>query len=290
MNFRTNLFAAASLLAALLVPTAQTEAQTAQRSGYYSLNLGNDWMGGNVFAGASMYASRTLRDGISFRTNDYAYDILSMDASVRYLKQPRVVLAYGVMSARAQNTGTSPYEGRFNLMIRGITERNQRFTTAGTHYFWSYNRSFDLFPTDPRVSVSVYGYPVSVSGNLGVGCEANANCTLSGTGYARLGALGRVWGYGRVRAQAGWSWFGAGADFTATFANTRLTPSMTADARNPLQNGNVGPRSATVSGSVPLTIQAIALRLDVWVAVIRRFSVNLVNWSSNPITLLNILF
>lgn len=301
MNPRKSLFAAATLLAALVGGTQHdARAQSVQRSGYYTLELGNGWMGGSVFAGAAMQASRTYTSPIASRSNDRGYDVLSTDAAVRYLNQAPLTLAYGVLSARAQNNVSTPYEGIFNLQIRGVTERNQRFTTAGTHTFLSFYRSFDLFPTDPRVSVSVYGYPVSVSGNLGVGCEANVNCTLAGTGYARLGALGRVWGYGRVSAQAGWSWFGAGADFRATFANTRLEPAMTADGRNPLQNmmfnagssrgSSSGPATPTVSGNIPLTIQPIALRLDVWVAVIKRFTVNLVNWSASTVSLFDILF
>lgn len=288
MNARKTLIASATLLATLVTTPHDLTAQTAQRHGYYSLNLGNGWMGGSVFAGASLQATRSPRDFISIRTNDFAYTLMSMDASVRFLQRAPMQLVYGLVSARSQNYGTSPYDGRFQLYIRGVTERNQRFSTAGTHNVLSFYRTFDLFPTDPSATVSVAGVPVTVRGNVGVGVSANAYVTMTGPGRSGFGGAGQAWGYGRVSAQAGWSRFGAGVDLRATFANTRLNPSVYADARNPLMSG--GPSRPTVGGRVSLTIQAIALKLDVWVAFIWRYTNNLVNWSSATRSLADIMF
>jgi hypothetical protein len=288
MNSRKTLSATAILLTALFAAPTGLNAQTAQRSGYDSLNPGNEWMGGSVFAGASLYANRALRDGISFRTNDTAAATMSMHASVRFLQRAPVQLAYGLISANSRNYGTIPHDGRFQLYVRGLTERSQRFTTAGTHSFLSFYRTFDLFPTDPTVSISVSGVPVTVRGNVGVGVAASGSLSLTGPGRAGFGGQGQVWGYGRVSAQAGWSWFGAGVNLNATFANTRLNPSVAADARNPLFSG--GPAAPTVSGRVAMTIQAITLKLDVWVAFVYRYTRNLVNWSSAQRSLFYIMF
>ncbi|MFO1054152.1 MAG: hypothetical protein U1F36_18195 [Planctomycetota bacterium] len=291
MNAKKTLFATATLLASFATLAPTTQAQSNVRSGYYSLTPGNSWMGGSLFAGASMQATRTLDGSLGiytpFRTIDSAYDVMTFDASLRFLQQ-NLNLAYLFLSANSHTSATSPYDSQFVLYIRGVTERNQRFTTAGTNYFLSYYRTFDLFPTDPSASVSVYGVPVTVRGNVGVGVQAGLYETMSGPGYASLGGLGRAWGYGRVAAQAGWSWAGAGVNVTATFADTRLSPSAYADARNPLRLG--GPSSPTIGGSIPLTIMPIGLRLDVWVALVLRYTSNLVNWSASTITLGNILF
>ena len=287
MNFRKNLVLASTLLAAAFATQASTNAQTltAQRSGYYSLNLGNSWMGGSVFAGAALQARRTPDPLLYTRSPNYAYAALSADASVKFLNRT-IPLAYSGLTAQAR-TGTSPYDASFSLYVRGVTERNQRFTTAGVHNFLSFYRTFDLFPVDPSASVSVAGVPVTVRGNVGVGVEATAVVNMVGNGYAGIGGVGRVWGYGRVSAQAGWSWAGAGVDLRATFANTRLSPSIHADARNPF---NGGPSLPRIVGQISMTIQPIALKLDVWVALVLRYTHNLVNWAAPTISLFNILF
>ncbi|MBK8976111.1 MAG: hypothetical protein IPM29_09300 [Planctomycetes bacterium] len=286
MNFRFPVLTVATLAAAFAAFAPQASAQTVNRYGYYSLQLGNEWAGGSVYAGASLQAIRSARSTIAALTNDTGYALLTADAQVRYLKQTSR-LVYAFVSARSA-TGTNPYDGRFQLDVRGVIERNQRFTTSGTSTLLSYYRTFDLFPTDLTASTSVAGVPVSLHGNVGVGVQAYGSMSMTGPGRASLGGLARAWGYGRLRAQAGWSWAGAGADLTATFADTRLSPSVYADARNPLFSG--GPTSPTVGGRIPLTINPISLRIDVWVALILRYTHNLVNWSAPTITLADLLF
>ncbi len=289
---RTTLFAAATLLSLSALPHVAL-AQTASRSGHYSLNMGNDWAGGSFFAGAALQASRSASSTNMFQTNDYAFNALNTDGTVRILRQSPITLFAGTLSSRGQNYGTSPYSASFQLYVRGIVERNERFTTTGNHSFLSYYRSFDLFPTDPSIGISVYGVPVTVRGNAGVGVEARLGANLPGGGYASLNGFARGWGYGRVSAQAGWSHFGAGADFNVTFANTRLSAGTFADARRQqirYRDGSVGFTAPSVGGSIGLTFQAITLRIDVWVAFIGRLTENLVSWASNPITIFNVLF
>lgn len=290
---RTILFAAATLFSLTALPVNAT-AQTVSRSGHYSLNMGNEWAGGSFFAGAALQATRTLRSTTSVETNDYAFNALNTDGSVRILRQSPITLFAGSLSSRGQNYGTSPYAASFQLYVRGIVELNQRFTTTGIHTFLSYYRTFDLFPTDPSIGISVYGVPVTVRGNAGVGVEARLGSNLPGGGYASLNGFARGWGYGRVHAQAGWSHFGAGADFNITFANTRLSAGTFADARRLSTTSRTGGelivRAPSAGGSVALTFQSITLRIDVWVAFIGRLTSNLVNYASNPISILNVLF
>jgi hypothetical protein len=191
MKRQLNLFLITTMLGAgVAAPCLQ--AQTASRSGYYSVNLGNEWMGGSLFSGAAFQATRTPDPLTPIRDKSYAFGAINFDAQVKFLKQS-YSLASSSTLVRSQTYGTSLNEAAFSLYVRGITERNQRYTTAGTHYPLHFYRTFDLFPVNPSVGVSVYGYPVTVSGNVGVGVEAGLTLGV-GSGRASIGALGRAWG------------------------------------------------------------------------------------------------
>jgi hypothetical protein len=281
---KTTFVLATSLLAALAeAPRAQGVGNTL-RSGYFDRTLGNEWLGGTIFAGSFFQAQRTRRDNYSVLTNNYAIGALNFDTTLRFLKED-ITLAAASVSSKAANYGSTPNDASFRLLVRGVTERNQRFTTPGNHAVWSYYRTFDLFPEDPSETVWLGPVPVTLSGNVGVGVEANATLSTISDGYARIGGLGRAWGYGRIGVDVAYVF---GAQLAATFANQRLTPGAIADARSVLTHG--GPSVPSVFGQISYTIQPIALRIFVWVNYLfGRYERTLVNWASSTITIFNIL-
>ncbi|MCC6784220.1 MAG: hypothetical protein IT457_15365 [Planctomycetes bacterium] len=283
MNFTKHLVLASTLVAATFATQSGTQAQSVTRSGSHTVSYGNQWMGGSYLASAYFHARR-LPGSTPITTLDYGYAGVSSNASIRFLLRTSPLVDH-VVNALAR-TGPAPWDGHFNLAVKGVTERSQRFTNQGVSYGLGLYRTFDLFPADVTASLSIAGIPVTVRGNVSAGVEATAVVNMIGGGYAGVGGVGRSWAYGRATAQAGFFGVSTGVELTSNFANTRVSPNAHADGRSPLYGG---PATPQVIGSVALTIQPITMRLKVFVSLVIRYTATLVDWSSALVSRPNLL-
>ena len=254
-----------TLGAALLVVAAPLVAQSVGRT--YSRSYGNSYLGGSIsatarasysgnvsYANASAYLDGRLYGRVLTKSVQFGRGYVGVSGNSRSGRLS------GSARAFVQIAGRTLYSRSYSASYR----RSWTFSTRPANY--------KLFPVDPTFRFTLGPVPIKVKGNAGASARASVTASVASSlvNMAGLRGSAQAWAWGKGSVSAGISVAGIGLDLNGKFANNTLSASAYVGTR--------GPR-----GRVTYTLQAISLKLSVWVKVLfKKFSKTLVTYGSSP--------
>ena len=239
-----------------------------------------------LLAAPALVAQSTLFGGNShgFGNSDVASTMSSLCGGSAFSSSKSLALNKGRTLNKYLRRASGYNGGRAFARVEGLkatAEANVRFdgdiVTGGTYvsFFGSTSRSanwnhqFDIYPTDPYVTVSVAGIPFSVGGNAGVGINVSATASASVPTVSGHGSnSSSVWIHARAWAMAGVPGFGIGVQTDLKFATAILNSQI-----------STSPSGVSASATwmfLPLTVK---IRPFVWV-IGQIFGPSLINYSA----------
>lgn len=262
-------------LSASLLLAGATEAQIILRNFYNTQTRGSafDRSVGNSYLGGNLHAHISLQTSVGTMTF-YQRSTLDMDAraSVNLLTATRTLADVSAnLNAVGQTTGQTR-TGRFRVQILGYDYINSSF--ASNTNFAQRTWTFNVFPSDPSISVPVGPVSVSLRGNVGAGLITGANYQLPVTSL-QVGAYGSIEAYGTAHASVGIGipGFSLGVGVSGRIVDQTLAVFCGA-------NVNSGFFGAATYSLVPISLRLYAYAEAFWYT----WTTTLTSWSSAAIT------
>lgn len=226
--------------------TPSTSLPSSQTGGAsYNRSIGNDWLGGSVFANVQMQRQKT---------DTYQRGALTMqfrgNASVLHIPM-EVAEVYGNLT-NVMNGNVQTRSGAFRVQLMGFNVVNNSFTNSST--FAAASHSFNLFPGD-GVSASVPLGPgsITLSANAGCGYSRSANWHLPAY-TINVGVIGEAHAHAFANASVSYGipGFNAGVGVEGRLFQKSIEAGVSASALSGL------------SGNAEFRMSSIDLRLYCW--------------------------
>lgn len=257
------LLSSPTLVATVLTPPSLPPAES--RIGSYSKAIGNDWLGGSVYA----YAGTVRQKQGTYELGSAS---LEFRGTAKVLKQTMEVAEVVGSVVNVMNNGVQNRSGYYRVEVLGFAVQTGSFQNNST--FAAQSSTFNLFGSN-GVSASVPVGPVSVTlkGNAGCGFSRSANWLLPAA-TASVGANASASAYAFANAQVGVGipGFGLGVGIQGKILEQTLGANVTANA------------TWGLSGSVTYTLKAITLQLYAWAQALYTWTTNLCSWSAGALT------
>lgn len=234
------------------------------RNGSQSKSIGNDWLGGSVYAYAGMV-----------RQKQGAYELghasVEFRATAKVLKQGLEVAEIVGSLMNVMNNGVQSRSGYCRIDLLGYSIYNGSFQNSST--FASQTSTFNLFGSN-GVSASVPVGPVSVTlrGNAGCGFSRSANWLLpAATASVGANAMASAHAFANAQVGIGIPGFGLGVGLQGKILEQSLSANLNANA------------AWGLSGGCTYTLKGITLQLYAWAQALWTWTTTLTSWSSGQI-------
>jgi hypothetical protein len=226
-------------VAAALLCTAAAGAQSMSSTKSYSRTLGNSYLGltGQVYAHLSWNKAQpsttttttwsTTKTMFSFLTpTESARSRFYHRATVRLMRSTAELGFIDVNASSSRYSGPATGSANYKVRVAGLTVLNTTFSTSKS--FAKLNRYLPLFPVDPRTSIGVGPFSLSLKGNAGVGIQSQGTVLLPTTVMAGVHYSCYSYGQAHAEAAAGIPGFSVGAEVDAKLATQSLGADLSA--------------------------------------------------------------